>query len=298
MSKSFEQLGCSKINIGLAITGKREDGYHDIDSIFQSIRLSDSIYFAKHHSVVFSGGAPELPEYMQKLITYGEENLALKALRAIQAYTGCKAGAAIHLLKRVPIQAGLGGGSADAAAMLVGLNRFWDLRLTQEELLQIGATLGSDVPFLLQGGTARGTGRGEILTYGKSPDPHWLLLVKPKVSVSTAVAYGRFTNKSIATKQTIDTVQQHLENNDLKSAFLTSANTFEELLFPDHEELVICKEFFTSRGYPTIMTGSGPTMVVLLDKPMEALQLQEEIKAAGYDWLSLITKTCTQEDLP
>ena len=298
MSKSFEQLGCSKINIGLAITGKREDGYHNIDSIFQSIRLSDSIYFAKHHSVVFSGGAPELPEYMQKLVTYGEENLALKALRAIQAYTGCKAGAAIHLLKRVPIQAGLGGGSADAAAMLVGLNRFWDLRLTQEELLQIGATLGSDVPFLLQGGTARGTGRGEILTYGKSPDPHWLLLVKPKVSVSTAAAYGRFTNKSVATKQTIDTVQQHLENNDLKSAFLTSANTFEELLFPDHEELVICKEFFTSSGYPTIMTGSGPTMVVLLDKPMEALQLQEEIKAVGYDWLSLITKTCTQEDLP
>ena len=298
MSKSFEQLGCSKINIGLAITGKRKDGYHDIDSIFQSIRLSDSIYFAKHHSVVFSGGAPELPEYMQKLVTYGEENLALKALRAIQAYTGCKVGAAIHLLKRVPIQAGLGGGSADAAAMLVGLNRFWDLRLTQEELLQIGATLGSDVPFLLQGGTARGTGRGEILTYGKSPDPHWLLLVKPKVSVSTAAAYGRFTNKSVATKQTIDTVQQHLENNDLKSAFLTSANTFEELLFPDHKELVICKEFFTSRGYPTIMTGSGPTMVVLLDKPMEALQLQEEIKAAGHDWLSLITKTCTQEDLP
>ena len=298
MSKSFEQLGCSKINIGLAITGKREDGYHDIDSIFQSIRLSDSIYFAKHHSVVFSGGAPELPEYMQKLVTYGEENLALKALRAVQEYTGFKAGAAIHLLKRVPIQAGLGGGSADAAAMLVGLNRFWDLRLTKEELLQIGATLGSDVPFLLQGGTARGTGRGEILTYEKSPNPHWLLLVKPKVSVSTTAAYGRFTNKSVATKQTIDTVQQHLENNDLKSAFLTSANTFEELLFPDHEELVICKEFFTSRGYPTIMTGSGPTMVVLLDKPMEALQLQEEIKAAGHDWLSLITKTCTQEDLP
>ena len=235
---------------------------------------------------------------MQKLVTYGEENLALKALRAIQAYTGCKAGAAIHLLKRVPIQAGLGGGSADAAAMLVGLNRFWDLRLTQEELLQIGATLGSDVPFLLQGGTARGTGRGEILTYGKSPAPHWLLLVKPKVSVSTGAAYGRFNGKSVATKQTIDTVHNHLENNDLKSAFLASANTFEELLFPDHEELVICKEFFTSRGYPTIMTGSGPTMVVLLDKPMEALQLQEEIKAAGHDWLSLITKTCTQEDLP
>ena len=118
------------------------------------------------------------------------------------------------------------------------------------------------------------------------------------MSVSTAVAYGRFNGKSIATKQTIDTVHKHLEHNNLKSAFLASANTFEELLFPDHEELFICKDFFTSRGYPTIMTGSGPTMVVLLDKPMEALQLQEEIKAAGHDWLSLITKTCTQEDLP
>lgn len=234
---------------------------------------------------------------MQKLVSYGEDNLALKALRAIQAYTGCKAGAAIHLLKRVPIQAGLGGGSADAAAMLLGLNRFWDLRLTQEELLNIGASLGSDVPFLLQGGTARGTGRGEVLTYSQSPEAHWLLLVKPKVSISTAVAYGRFNGKSNATTKTIDTVLNHLQNNDLQSAFTSSANTFEELLFPDHEELGICKEFFTSRGYPTIMTGSGPTMVVLLNKPMEALQLQEEIKAAGHDWLSLITKTCTQEDL-
>ena len=89
MSKSIEQLGHSKINIGLAITGKRDDGYHNIDSIFQSIRLADSIYFAKHHSVVFSGVAPELPQYIQDLIPYDERNLALKALREVQKYTGC-----------------------------------------------------------------------------------------------------------------------------------------------------------------------------------------------------------------
>ena len=87
MSKSIEQLGHSKINIGLAITGKRDDGYHNIDSIFQSIRLADSIYFAKHHSVVFSGVAPELPQYIQDLIPYDERNLALKALREVQKYT-------------------------------------------------------------------------------------------------------------------------------------------------------------------------------------------------------------------
>ena len=230
---------------------------------------------------------------MQSLVTYGESNLALKALRAIQAYTGCKAGAAIHLLKRVPVQAGLGGGSADAAAMLKGLNKFWDLRLTQDELLQ----LGSDIPFLLHGGTARGTGRGEVLTYGTSPQPHWLLLVKPTTSVSTAAAYNQFKGKSKATSETIDTVQKHIENNDMYAAFTSSINTFEELLFPEHEELAQCKEFFTSRGYPTIMTGSGPTMVVLLDKAADALRLQEEISKAGHDWLSLITKTCTEEDL-
>lgn len=130
----------------------------------------------------------------------------------------------------------------------------------------------------MQGGTARGTGRGEILTYKQSPEPHWLLLVKPKVSVSTAAAYGRFNGKSEATKKTIDTVLSHVENNDLTSAFTSSANTFEELLFPDHEELVICKEFFTSRGYPTIMTGSGPTMVVLLNKPMEHYSSKRKLK--------------------
>ena len=153
----MEQLGFSKINIGLAILNKRPDGYHNIDTVFQSIHLGDSIYFAKHHSVVFSGMAPELPSYMNEMIPYDESNLALKALRAVQEYTGCKTGGAIHLLKRVPPAAGLGGGSGDAAAMLLGLNKFWDLRLTHEELLKLADGLGSDVPFLLKGGTARGT---------------------------------------------------------------------------------------------------------------------------------------------
>ena len=275
MSKSIEQLGHSKINIGLAITGKRDDGYHNIDSIFQSIRLADSIYFAKHHSVVFSGVAPELPQYIQDLIPYDERNLALKALREVQQYTGCKAG----------------------AAMLLGLNKFWDLHLTMDELMTLGAKLGSDVPFLLKGGTARGTGRGEELIYHPSPEPHWLLLVKPEISVSTAAAYGRYNGQSNATSDTITNVLHHLEQNDMYGAFTTSANTFEELLFPDHEELITCKEFFTNRGYPTIMTGSGPTMVVLLEKPAQALSLQEEIQKTGHNWLSLITKTCTQEEV-
>ena len=294
----MEQRAFSKINVGLAITGKRDDGYHNIDTIFQSIFLGDSLYFARHHSVVFSGDAPDLPYYMTRLIPYTESNIAMKALRMVQDYTGCQQGAAIHLLKRVPPAAGLGGGSADGAAMLLGLNKFWDLRLTESELLTMASKLGSDVPFLLKGGTARGTGRGEILESLPTGPAQWLLIVKPEISISTAEAYGRFSGSSRVTTSTIDAVTEHIKAKKFRQAFTASDNTFEELIFPLHPELVACKQFFVDRGFPTIMTGSGPTMVVLLEKAMEAIRLQEEIKTAGHNWLSLITKTHDEEALP
>ena len=293
----MEQRAFSKINVGLAITGKRDDGYHDIDTIFQSIFLGDSLYFARHHSVVFSGDAPELPYYMAQLIPYTESNIAMKALRMVQDYTGCTQGAAIHLLKRVPPCAGMGGGSGDGAAMLLGLNKFWDLRLTDEELLTMASKLGSDVPFLLKGGTARGTGRGERLEILPTSSAQWLLIVKPEVSISTAKAYGRFTGTSRVTSDTLDTVTAHMKAKDFRQAFMASDNTFEELMFPVHPELTACKQFFLDRGFPTIMTGSGPTMVVLLEKALDAIRLQEYIKQAGYNWLSLITKTHDEEAL-
>lgn len=293
----MEQRAFSKINVGLAITGKRDDGYHDIDTIFQSIFLGDSLYFARHHSVVFSGDAPELPYYMAQLIPYTESNIAMKALRMVQDYTGCTQGAAIHLLKRVPPCAGMGGGSGDGAAMLLGLNKFWDLRLTDEELLTMATKLGSDVPFLLKGGTARGTSRGEQLEVLPTSSAQWLLIVKPEVSISTAEAYGRFTGTSRVTSNTMDTITTHMNAKDFRQAFTASDNTFEELIFPIHPELVACKQFFLDRGFPTIMTGSGPTMVVLLEKALDAIRLQEEIKQAGHNWLSLITKTHDEEAL-
>ena len=293
----MEQRAFSKINVGLAITGKRDDGYHDIDTIFQSIFLGASLYFARHHSVVFSGDAPELPYYMAQLIPYTESNIAMKALRMVQDYTGCKQGAAIHLLKRVPPCAGMGGGSGDGAAMLLGLNKFWDLRLTDEELLTMASKLGSDVPFLLKGGTARGTGRGELLETLPTSSAQWLLIVKPEVSISTAEAYGRFAGTSRVTSDTMDTVTAHMNAKDFCQAFISSDNTFEELMFPVHPELTACKQFFLDRGFPTIMTGSGPTMVVLLEKALDAIRLQEDIKKAGHNWLSLITKTHDEEAL-
>lgn len=287
----MQELSFSKINLGLAIIDKREDGYHNIDTIFQSIMLGDSIYFAEHDKVVFSGAMPELPEYMQNLVTYDKNNLAYKALEAVQRFTGCRKGAAIHLLKRVPVAAGLGGGSSDAAAMIKGLNKFWELDLSQEEMLEIARPLGADVAFLMEPGTARGRGIGDELEYIKSTPVSWLLVVRPNINVITAKAYQRFAGMSKYSSTTIDEVEEALKNGNLKEAFTVSGNTFEELLFPIYPELKECKEFFVKRGYETIMTGSGPTMIVYLDKALDAIKLQDEIKAAGYNWLSLITKT-------
>ena len=163
--------------------------------------------------------------------------------------------------------------------------------------MTMASKLGSDVPFLLKGGTARGTDRGELLETLPTSSAQWLLIVKPEVSISTAEAYGRFTGTSRVTSATMDTVTTHMKAKDFRQAFITSDNTFEELIFPVHPELVICKQFFLDRGFPTIMTGSGPTMVVLLEKALDAIRLQEEIKQAGHNWLSLITKTHDEEAL-
>ena len=161
----------------------------------------------------------------------------------------------------------------------------------------MASKLGSDVPFLLKGGTARGTGRGELLETLPTSSAQWLLIVKPEVSISTAEAYGRFAGTSRVTSDTMDTVTAHMNAKDFCQAFISSDNTFEELIFPVHPELTACKQFFLDRGFPTIMTGSGPTMVVLLEKALDAIRLQEEIKKAGHNWLSLITKTHDEEAL-
>ena len=291
----MEQLCFSKMNVGLAILNRRDDGYHNIDTIFQSIMLGDSIYFAKYKDIVFSGSTPELPKYMENLIAYDESNLAMKALRAVQEFTGCKTGGAIHLLKRVPLQAGLGGGSANAAGMIKGLNKFWDLRMTDEEMMKLAKPLGADVAFLMKGGTARATGVGDTLTSLPSAPVSWLLVIKPMLSISTAAAYDGFSGTSQVGTSDMDAVEQAIQEGGYKKAFSLAKNSFEEILFPQYPELEEMKQFFEDRGYPTLMTGSGPTMIVQMDAGKDAYQLQEELKVSHPAWLALITKTKGEE---
>jgi 4-diphosphocytidyl-2-C-methyl-D-erythritol kinase len=172
----------AKVNLALEVLRRRDDGYHEIASVMQAIDLTDRLVLEDHDSVELDTMSPDVP-------TDGT-NLAMRAAVALRDAAGTKRGVRVRLDKRIPVAAGLGGGSTDAAAVLVGLNRLWGLRWPGPRLAGVAETLGMDVPFFLRGGSALATGRGERLTpvHGGS---FALVLVNPKVGVSTAEAYGR-----------------------------------------------------------------------------------------------------------
>lgn len=174
----------AKINIGLRILRKRSDGYHDIETIFHRIALSDEITLERSTGISFSSDDPTLPT--------DERNLCVRAAHLLrdEARGEC-GGVSIHLKKRIPAGAGLGGGSSDAASTLLGLEKLWKLRLTAQRRHALAATVGSDVPYFLRPGSASATGRGEVLEYFRLDLPYWILLVYPAVQVSTAWAYSQ-----------------------------------------------------------------------------------------------------------
>lgn len=168
----------AKINWTLDTVGLREDGYHLLDMLMQTVSLHDTLTFSPANDLTFSAeGAVRVPQ--------DEENLAYRAALALRRYAGTAQGAAIHLLKRIPSGAGLGGGSADAAAVLRGLNTLWGLHLPDETLLKIGLSLGADVPFCLTGGLAHVQGIGEIITPLASARVYPLLIIQPCRGLST-----------------------------------------------------------------------------------------------------------------
>jgi len=172
----------AKINLSLCVTGRREDGYHLLDTLMHTVSLCDDIELQPANNLMLSGDLAGAP---------GEKNLAFRAARLLQDATGCETGAHIALTKRIPAGAGLGGGSADAAAVLVGLNALWGTGLSDTALAQLGLALGADVPFLLRGGFARATGVGEVLQ--PLPPLHGqVLLAMGPTPLATPAVYAAF----------------------------------------------------------------------------------------------------------
>jgi 4-diphosphocytidyl-2-C-methyl-D-erythritol kinase len=191
---SFVLKTPAKINWFLCITGKRNDGYHNILSLMQCIGLYDELTFEQSDRL----------DLISDMDISPEENLVFKAASALGKRVSCDKGAKISLKKNIPSGAGLGGGSSDAACTLKGLNMLWKLELGSTELFSIASEIGSDVPFFLQGPCALIEGRGEILKPLKVLFPTVLLLVKPSVSVSTAWAYASYDARLKLTKKPVD----------------------------------------------------------------------------------------------
>src|SRR5262245_43010541 len=182
MHPSLQLPAFGKINLSLRVLGLRTDGYHELDTIFQSISLHDTIKLT-----VTTGLEIKLTCDDRRLAT--ETNLVMRAAKALQERFAAQQGALIRLEKRVPVQAGLGGGSSDAAVTLLALAQLWKLAADRRALLEIAADLGADVPFFFSGGTARGTGTGKTIAPLPDAPEKFLLIIKPKAGISTADAY-------------------------------------------------------------------------------------------------------------
>lgn len=242
----------AKVNLAFDIVGRREDGYHLIDTIFQSVSLYDTITISRMsgQGVFVSCDRPEIPG--------GEENLAHKAARRFFERVGKPDFAlSIDLQKRIPSQAGMGGGSADAAAVLVGLNVLLEAGVSKEGLLSMAASIGADVPFFLEGGVQRAQGIGERLS--KLPDlpQHWLVIAKPERGISTPESFKRYDQENQGQHPNIERLIEKLEERKLSDFCQEMYNVLEEVC-PLKEVSQIREKMERDGGaIGSLMTGSG-----------------------------------------
>jgi 4-diphosphocytidyl-2-C-methyl-D-erythritol kinase len=243
----------AKINLALSVLGKRTDGYHDIQTVFQMIDLCDDLEFRPSAHIELR--CESLPHLRT------EENLVWKAANLLAAKGSQKRGASIILKKRIPAGAGLGGGSSNAAAALMGLRRFWNLEISDPDLWSLAKDLGSDVPFFLNGGTAVGSGRGEIIQpLFDFPACH-LAVIFPGVHVSTAEAY-RSLNLGLTSSTEDLRIQRFIGKVQAGTSFLTELfNDFEASILPAYPLIMEAKDFLQERGATaTLLSGSGSSV--------------------------------------
>ena len=251
----------AKINLTLDVLDRREDGYHDIRSILQTVALRDDI------ELLLDTGTGWRIECETAGIPLDETNLAWRAARVFfDTFGGEPDGLTIRITKRIPSGAGLGGGSADAAAVLRALNRWRDYPISVYALCELGAQIGSDVPFCVLCGTALAEGRGERLTKLPDTPEMFTVICKPDVCFSTPALYAKLDDVALAKRPDTRAMRAALEKGDLEAIGAGLCNVFEQVAIPDHLELNYIKSIMMSYGaYGAQMTGSGSAVYGLFD---------------------------------
>jgi 4-diphosphocytidyl-2-C-methyl-D-erythritol kinase len=244
----------AKINLFLEIKNKRPDGYHNLESIMQTVSLYDELSFETTEKGIFL-------ECNNKSLPCDETNIVYKAVKAVKFHFNIDTGIKIHLKKEIPMEAGLGGGSSDAAATLEALVKLWNIKTTKNELKQIAVNLGADVPFFLTGGTALCKGIGEIVTPLKNIDKLNIILVNPGFGVSTSGVYKKI-KFPLTNQAKIHTIKSLICDGffNTQDAFNNCFNRLEEFVFPDFSEISKIKKVLTELGCVSIMSGSGATV--------------------------------------
>ncbi len=286
---TLEKLSPCKVNLLLNILGRRADGFHELETIIHPLKLYDRLSFAREgQGIQLTCSNPILPT--------DSRNLVFRAASMLLERAGIKDGVRIHLEKNIPLAAGLGGGSGNAATTLLALNELFGAPLTPEQLHGISASLGSDVPFFLQTKSALATGRGEIIQALESLPAlrgAWFLLIHPGFGISTAWAYGQLPRFPTALSGTPGRAQQllsRLNGPDLNAAGAALYNSLEAPALGKYPLLALFQEFLRGNGAAgALMSGSGSTTFGVVQSQSAAEQLFEKFKGkfGSTPWLAL-----------
>lgn len=265
----------AKINLGLDVTGKRADGYHQVRMIMQTVNICDVLTFQK-------SGQPQIClSSRQKELPCDRSNLIYRAAELIREQYGIKEGVEISFLKNIPVAAGMAGGSADAAAVFHGMNQLFKLSMSLDRMQELGVRLGADIPYCLMGGTALSEGIGEILTPLPAPPRAFLVVVKPDISVSTGYVYGNLRLSELAEHPDIDGMAEALRHGNLKGITERLGNVLETVTEREYPVIGRLKALMKQEGAAgALMSGSGPTVFGIWEEQREAQRAADRIQKA------------------
>lgn len=266
----------AKINLGLDVTGKREDGYHEVRMVMQTIQMYDQLEIkeSKEPGIRLTTNLPFLP--------CNDGNLVYKAAKLLMDEFDIRQGVDMNLTKFIPVAAGMAGGSSDAAAALVGINRMFQLGLTKRQLMERGVQIGADVPYCVLRGTALAEGIGEKLTVLPPMPDCWILIGKPGISVSTKYVYTTLDLNTDTVHPDIDGMKKALEDGNLYGITERMGNVLQDVTIPAYPEVERIKEQMKTLGaVNAMMSGSGPTVFGIFDNEEKAQEACQKLWESG-----------------
>ena len=272
--KEISVKALAKINLGLDVVRRREDGYHEVKMVMQTIHLFDRLEMKK------TAGGITMTTNLSFLPT-NENNLVYTAAKLLIDEFQIKDGINVKLHKHIPVAAGMAGGSTDAAAVLYGMNRMFELGLSKEELMQRGVKIGADVPYCIMRGTALAEGIGEKLTALPPMVKCPVLIAKPQISVSTKFVYENLRLDENTVHPDIDRLVEDIRQKNLAAVTADMGNVLETVTIPNYPVIAEIKEHMMVHGAAgAMMSGSGPTVFGIFDSPVAAKQAMKAVRAA------------------